>query len=104
MDWTNAARGAAAQGCGQGFLRLRSAVFGSHSAVVGAQRGVGRHGGLERAPEGGHGLLVTFQQLVVAGQAELLQHGQRRDAQERGKPAVEGADLHRAVGGEDFAV
>jgi hypothetical protein len=36
----------------------------------------------------------------VAGQAELLQHGQRRGAQECGKPAVEGADLHRAVGGE----
>jgi hypothetical protein len=40
----------------------------------------------------------------VAGQAELLQHGQRRGAQECGKPAVEGADLHRAVGGEHGSV
>ena len=96
--------GAPAQGRGQGFLRLRAAVFSGNSRVVGAQRGIGSDGGLERAPEGGHSLVVTFQQLVVAGQAQLLQHGQRRGAQERGKPAVEGADLHRAVGGEHGAV
>ena len=96
--------GAPAQGGGEGLLRLRAAVFGGHRRVVGAQRGVRRHRGLERAPEGGHGFVVTFQQLVVPRQAELLQHGQRRSAQECGKPAVEGADLHRPVGGEHGSV
>jgi hypothetical protein len=58
----------------------------------------------ERAPHLAHGLLVVLQQLEIGGQPLRLQQRQRRRAQQRGKPAVEGADLHGPTIGQHLAV
>ena len=83
------------QGRREGFQGLRAAVAGHHSVEIGAQRFVVHQGGEEHGPDLGNGPAVVFQQLIPQGQAHPLQHRQRRGAQQGGKPAVEGADLHR---------
>jgi len=88
----------------QRLVRLRSAMAGHHGFVVGTQAGALGHGLQERRPDFAHGLGIVFQQLKVRGQALLLQQRQRGRAQQRGKPAVEGADLHRAARLQQLAV
>ena len=88
----------------QRLVRLRSAMAGHHSFVVGTQAGAVGHGLQKRGPHLTHGLGIVFQQLKVRGQPLLLQQRQRGRAQQRGKPAVEGADLHRAARLQQLAV
>ena len=88
----------------QRLVRLRSAMAGHHGFVVGAQAGALGHGLQKRGPHLAHGLGIVFQQLKVRGQPLLLQQRQRGRAQQRGKPAVEGADLHRAARLQQLAV
>ncbi|MNV19430.1 hypothetical protein D3C71_1102910 [compost metagenome] len=88
----------------QRLVRLRAAVAGHHGFIVGTQAGAFGHGLQERGPDLAHGLGIVFEQLKVRGQALLLQQRQRRRAQQRGKPAVEGADLHRAASPQQLAV
>ncbi len=82
----------------QGFFGLRAAVLKHHRFEVGLQAAAElalRHQRrIEPPPHQRLGRCVVFQQLVVGGQLHLLQDGQRRRAQQGGKPAVEGADLH----------
>ena len=77
--------------------RIAAAVAHHQRLVVGHGGRILQQGLVERAPHFGHGTLVIFQQFVLARQAELLQQLQRRGAQQGGKPAVEGADLHAAA-------
>ncbi|GAO22102.1 hypothetical protein ALISP_1922 [Alicycliphilus sp. B1] len=88
----------------QRLVRLRAAMHGDDGLVVGAQRVVAGHGLQEWPPNLGLGLRVVFEQLVVRGQAPLLQQRQRGRGKQRGKPAVEGADLQRAAAGQQLLV
>ena len=88
----------------QRLVGLRAAMAGHHGFIVGAQAGALGHGLQERWPHLAHGLGIVLQQLKVRGQALLLQQRQRGRAQQRGKPAVEGADLHRAASLQQLAV
>jgi hypothetical protein len=84
------------QHCGERLVRLRAPMRGHHGFVVGTQRRVRRDGLQKRLPDLAHGLRVVLEQFEARGQAVLLQHRERRRAQQRGKPAVEGANLHGA--------
>ena len=84
----------------QGLVRVVAAQRAHQISVVIAQAGIGRHLPQKRPPQLGHGVFVVLQQLIGRGQAQLVQHRQRGRAQQRGKPAVKGADLHRAAVGE----
>ena len=88
----------------QRLVRLRSAVAGHHGFVVGTQAGALGHGLQERRPDLAHGLGIVFQQLKVRRQTLLLEQRQRGRAQQRSKPAVEGADLHGAASLQQLAV
>ena len=88
----------------QRLVRLQAAVAGHHGFVVGTQAGALGHGLQERRPDFAHGLGIVLQQLKVRGQTLLLQQRQRGRTQQRGKPAVKGADLHRATGLQQLAV
>ncbi len=82
----------------QRLLRLVAPVGGHRVQIVLACVWLGRHAGLETGPDQGYGLGVVLQQLVLTGQAKIAQGLQRRATQQRGKPAVEGAYLHRPPG------
>ena len=92
----------ARQGTRQRLVGLCAAMGGHHGVVVGLQARIGQHGRIKRQPNLGNGFGVVLQQFVVRGQSHVLQHGQRGGAQQCGKPAVEGADLHRAASGQQI--
>ena len=85
-------------------LGLEPAVAGHHHAVVGQCLGLAQQARLERPPHLRHRLRVVLQQVVGGRQAQRVQQRQRRIAQQRGKPAVEGADLHRPALGQQGLV
>ena len=85
---------------GQRLVGLRAAVHRHQRIEVGMQRRIFQHHRIEAPPDAGDGLGIVLQQVVAGGQAQLLQHRQRRGAQQRGEPAVEGAHLHRPAGGK----
>ena len=82
---------------GQRLVRAGAAELRHQRGVVGAQPGIGRHARQPAAPQLGDGVGGVFQQFVAGRQAQVGQRLQRRTAQQRGEPAVEGADLHRAA-------
>ena len=84
----------------QGLVRVVAAQRAHQVGVVIAQASIVGHLPQKGSPQLGHGVFVVLQQLIGRGQAQLLQHRQRGRAQQRGKPAVKGADLHRAAVGE----
>ena len=49
-------------------------------------------------------LAITFTKKAAGEMRQRLQQRQRGRAEQRGKPAVEGADLHRAAAGQHLAV
>ena len=84
----------------QGFFGLEAAMAAHHGFEV-LPRGLVLHvvfqqRRIKAPPHQRHGARVVFQQLVVGGQAQRLQHGQGCGTQQGRKPAVEGANLHRA--------
>ncbi len=81
-------------------LGLEPTVAGHHRPVVSQRVGLAQQARLERPPHLGHGPGVILQQLVSHRQAQAVQHRQRRRAQQGGKPAVEGANLHRPALGQ----
>ena len=88
----------------QRLVRLRAAMTGHHGLVVGPQAGRGGDGLQKGRPHLAHGLGIVLQQFEAGGQPLRLQKRQRGRAQQRGKPAVEGADLHRAASLQQLAV
>ena len=88
----------------QRFVGLGAAMLEDDSFKVGFQRGIGQQRAIKRPPHQRFGGRVVFQQLVVGGQFHLRQHGQRRTAQQGGKPAVKGAHLHLTPAGQNTLV
>ena len=73
-------------------------TIGDHSGMKIRQRRRFLRQALEKAgPYQRNGLGVVFEQFIDGGQLQRMQQGQRRAAQKRGEPAVEGANLHRAL-------
>ena len=92
------------QRCLQSFVGLRTAMRHHHGAKVLPQRLAGRHLGVKAPPHQGARRAVVFEQLVVHGQAQALQHRHRGRAQQGGKPAVKRTNLHRTPTGQHRAV
>ena len=87
--------GAFAEGVVQGGVGVAAAVCLHQRMEVGQCGRVLQHGLVKRLPGGFDGRAVVFQQFVIGRQLQLLHNLQGRSAQQRGKPAVKGADLHR---------
>ena len=85
------------QGVFQRLARIAAAVCADQRLVIGMYLCIAQHGGMKRLPYQGDDAGLVLDQFVLGGQAQLLQQLQRRGAQQRRKPAVEGADLHRAT-------
>ena len=68
-----------------------------HRFKISLERSVFDQRSIKPPPDQGFGRAVVLQQLVVQRQAQLLQRRHRRTAQQGGKPAVKGPDLHRAA-------
>ena len=77
--------------------RVAAPVAQHQCLIVRHCGGIAQQGLVERPPYFGHRTLVILQQFILTGQAQLLQQLQRRGAQQRCEPAVEGADLHTAA-------
>ncbi len=88
----------------QGFVGLEAPIRQHHRFEVGLERGIGRDGRVKPPPHQRARRRVVFQQLIVDGQLQALQHRHRRAAQQGRKPAVEGANLHRAAAGQNGAI
>ncbi len=84
----------------QGFFGLRAAMLKHHGLEVSLEASVqfalGHQCRIKTPPHQRLGRCVVFEQLVVGRQLHGLQRGQRRTAQQGGKPAVKGANLHLA--------
>ena len=92
------------QRCPQRLVRLRAAILRHHGFVVGPQAVAGGDSVQKRAPHLAHGLGIVFEQFKVGGQALGLQQRQRGRAQQRGKPAVKGANLRGPAIGQHLLV
>ena len=88
----------------QRLLALKAPVLKHHGFKVGRALGRCRQGRVKPPPHQSLGLGIVFQKLVVGWQLKLLQHRQRRTAQQRGKPAVESANLHLPTGGQNALI
>ena len=83
----------------QRLVGLRPAMRHDHGFKINLQRGVSNERGIKPPPDQRFGQTIVFQQLVVQGQAKLLQGRHRGAAQQSGKPAVKSSDLNRAAAG-----
>ena len=88
----------------QRLARLKPAMRLHHGLKVSAKQFVGHQHRVKPPPDQRPRRCVVFQQLVIDGQAQALQHRHRRVAQQRRKPAVEGTNLHRAPAGQHGTV
>ena len=84
----------------QGFFSLRATISKDDGFEVGLQRRFTDQRLVITPPDQCPGLTVVFQQVVVDGQVQALQHRYRGAAQQGRKPAVKGANLHRPAGGQ----
>ena len=78
----------------QGFLGLKTPVLQHHRLEIGLAMLVCGQGQVKTPPDQRGGGLIILQQFVVERQVEPLQNCQRRGAQQRREPAMEGTDLH----------
>ena len=88
----------------QRLARLKPAMRHHHGFKVSFQCSVFKQRGIKPPPDQCFGRAIVFQQLVVQRQAHLLQGRHRCTAQQGGKPAVKGSDLHRAAIGQHTLV
>ena len=88
----------------QGFFRLRAAIGQHHGFKICLQGRLVQQGLVKTPPHQRPGLAVVFQQFVIDRQPQVLQHRHGRTAQQGGKPAVKGADLHRTAAGQQARV
>ena len=82
-------------GAAQPLVEHVPAARRDHGAVVGAQRGVAKHGGMEGAEHRCAQIDVVLDQRHVGLQAERLQHLQRRQPKQLHEPGVEGQHRDR---------
>ncbi len=88
----------------QGLVSLETPIGQHHRLKVGLERRISRNRRIKPSPHQRARRCVVLQQLVVHRQFQALQHRHRRAAQQGRKPAVEGADLHRAAAGQNGAI
>ena len=88
----------------QGLVGLKAAVAAHQRFKIGLERGVRHHGCIKPPPDQRARRAVVFEQLVIHRHFQPVQHRHGRIAQQGGKPAVKGANLHRAAVGEHGAV
>ena len=85
-------------------LQRGAAALRRECTVIGEQRGIGQHVGMEASHQLGAQIVEVLHQLHVRAQAEFGQQIERRSAQQLREPGVEGAHLDRAAAGQHLLV
>ena len=96
--------GAFVQRSAQRLVGLEPAMRLNHRFIVAFKTGIGQQRGEKPLPHQRFGRCVVFKQRVVDRQFQLLEHRNRAAFQQRRKPAVKGAHLHRPASAQHRTV